>query len=184
MIRVAVWLAILTIASDFLKAQVTSTPDKTASCRQFAQAFYDWYVPLTQRRMNGPASDVALRRKADMFDPDLVRALKLDSEAQARAKSDLVGIDFDPFVGSQDPADHYIVRAVKWQGDKCSAEVWGASPPGAATQPDKPDVVAEVKHQYGHWQFFNFRYPELNTDLTSVLAQLRTQRQRNVRNRK
>jgi hypothetical protein len=177
-IRLGICFAILTIAPGFSNAQVASTQDESASCRRFAQAFYDWYVPFTQRQSNGSASDIALRRKADIFEPELLRALKLDSEAQARAKGDLVGIDFDPFVGSQDPAARYEVRSVKWQGNKCSAEVWGAPPPGIASQPGKPDAVAEVKQHDGRWQFSNFRYPELNTDLSSVLAQLRAERQK------
>src|SRR5579872_7505605 len=101
MIRLGAWFAILAIAPGFSTAQVTSTPDQSASCRRFAQAFYDWYVPLLQKQSNGPTSDIALRRKAEMFGPNLLRALKLDSAAQARAKGELVGIDFDPFVGGQ-----------------------------------------------------------------------------------
>ena len=57
--------------------------------------------------MDGRTADIAVQRKAGLFNPDLVRALKIDSEAQSRAKGELVGIDFDPFVGSQDPADRY-----------------------------------------------------------------------------
>ena len=184
MIRLGTWCAILAAAPCFAFAQVASTPDQSASCRRFARAFYNWYVPLIAKPSNGPASDIALRRKAEVFEPALLQELKLDSEARARAKGELVGIDFDPFVGGQDPADRYEVRAVRWQNNQCSAEVWSVSTPGTAAPTGKPDVVAEILQHDGHWQFSNFRYPELNTDLATVLAQLRAERRRNVQERK
>ena len=53
-----------------------------------------------------------------MFNPALLQALKLDSEAAARAKGEIVGIDFDPFVGGQDADDHYEARRVTWEGTR------------------------------------------------------------------
>jgi hypothetical protein len=173
-----IWCVVLATASRYAVAQVSTNPEETSSCRQFAQAFYDWYVPFTQKRMNGPASDIALKRKADMFSQELLRALKIDSGAQARAKGELVGIDFDPFVGSQDPAGHYEVRRVTWRGDRCSVEVWPASPTDTAAKSEKPDVVAELVQEKGHWQFLNFHYPDLKADLIGVLAQLREDRRK------
>lgn len=152
-------------------------PQDRSSCRRFVQQFYDWYVPLAQATMNGPASDSALQHKAEVFNPDLLRALKVDSEASAHAKGEIVGIDFDPFVGSQDPADHYEARRVTWRENKCSVEVWGASPTDTAKS-RKPDVFADVVIDRGHWQFLNFRYPGLNADLVSVLARLREERRK------
>ena len=173
-----IWCVVLATASRYAVAQVSTHPEETSSCRQFAQAFYDWYVPFTQKRMNGPASDIALKRKADMFSQELLRALKIDSGAQARAKGELVGIDFDPFVGSQDPAGHYEARRVTWRGDRCSVEVWPASPTDTAAKSEKPDVVAELVQEKGHWQFLNFHYPDLKADLVSVLARLREDRRK------
>ena len=40
----------------------------------------------------------------------LLQALRVDSEASAHAKDDIVGLDFDPFIGSQDPANRYEAR--------------------------------------------------------------------------
>src|SRR5690349_11376036 len=78
-------------------AQVAPEPQDSSSCRRFVQQYYDWYVPLIQKTRNGPASDVALRRRPEVFNPSLFRALKVDSEASARAKGEIVGLDFDPF---------------------------------------------------------------------------------------
>lgn len=146
--------------------------DEAASCRQFAQSFLDWYVPLTQTAVNGPASDVVLKRKADVLDPDLFKALMEDSEAQARAKGDIVGIDFDPFLGSQDPASRYQARGGTSHGGRCSVEVWDASAAGKTENTGKPNVIAELAGGNGRWRFLNFRYPDLNSDLLGVLAQL------------
>lgn len=115
---------------------------------------------------------VVLQRKPEAFSPDPLRLLKIDSEAPARAKAELVGLDFDPFAGSQDPADHYEARGVSWQGDRCSVEVWGASLTDTAAKSGKPDAVAEVMLVHGHWEFQNFRYYELGSNLMSVPAEL------------
>jgi hypothetical protein len=106
-----------------IAAQIPSAPQNSSSCRQFANEFYAWYVPLTQKTGNGRPWDLALHRKAEMSSPALFQALNLDSEAAARAKGEIVGIDFDPFVGSQDPYDHYEARHVTWVGNRCSVDI-------------------------------------------------------------
>jgi len=111
-----------------------------------------------------------------VLQPKLLQALRADDEAQAKAQGEIVGLDFDPFAGSQDPADHYEARKLTLEGNKCSVEVWRASPRDTAEKSDKPDVVAELEGQNGHWRFANFRYPQLNTDLLKVLASLAKER--------
>jgi hypothetical protein len=165
-----VWIVALATMSIAAMAQDTLHHRDVSSCRHFAQDFYRWYVPLTQKRLNYPASDIAIQRKAIVFDPALLRALKVDSEAQQRYEGEIAGIDFDPFVGGQDPADHYDVRKIEFKGDRCFVEVWRNSSNDNSWKPDKPDVIAELSKQTGHWQFKNFRYPDVNSDLISVLA--------------
>jgi hypothetical protein len=125
-------------------AQVASGTADSSSCRGFVQQFYDWYVPFAQTTIKGRASDLALRHKAEVFSPALLGALKVDSDASARAKGEIVGIDFDPFVGGQDPADHYGARRVTRRDNKCSAEIWRASPTDTVAKSGKPDVIADV----------------------------------------
>jgi hypothetical protein len=170
-----IWLAIILIFSVRAIAQTPVQKPETAACRKFTQEFYDWYVPFTKKRMQQPASNVALQRKPEVFSPALLKALKADAEASARVKDDIVGLDFDPFLSSQDPSSRYEARGVTWQGEKCSVEVWSASP---ATKSKKPDAVADVMFVRGHWEFQNFRYPELGTDLVAVLAQLEKDRRK------
>jgi len=151
-----------------------------SSCRRFVQQFYDWYAPFFQEPFQAPAigrvSDLAIKRKAALFNPDLVRALKADSEAQAHSR-DLVSLDSDPFAGP-DPTDHYEATRVTWQANRCLVEVWRASPRDTAAKSGKPEVVAEVALVRGHWEFQNFRYPDVGSDLVSELAELREQRRR------
>jgi hypothetical protein len=170
--------AMIAALSGQATAQESARSTERSSCQKFAQEFYRWYVPLIQMA-HGPGWAVALQRKAEVFSPDLLRDLRIDSEAQARAKGELVGIDFDPFLGSQDPADHYEARRVRWQGNRCLAEIWRASPRDTAARLGKPDVVAELALVRGHWEFRNFRYPVVGGDLVSVLAELREERRKN-----
>jgi hypothetical protein len=105
-------------------------------------------------------------------------ALRIDSEAQARAKGELVGLDFDPFLGSQDPADRYEARHATVNGGTCSVGVWRASPTDTAAKMDKPEAVAELRQQNGRWQFVNFRYSVGGPDLLHLLANLRDERRK------
>jgi hypothetical protein len=167
--RLLIPCAILVIATGCANTHIDATSDETESCRRFVQAFYDWYVPLTKAQTNGTPWGLAVGSKPDLFHPDLIRALKADADKKVQAKGELVGLDFDPFEASQDPADHYEARKVTLQGNKCLVEIWGS--PADTANTGKPDAVAELLRENGHWQFLNFRYPVSNTDLLSVLAQ-------------
>lgn len=169
--------AILLISTSCENTQVRTGADESASCRQFAQSFYDWYAPLTQPETKEPASDAVLRRKPDVLSQVLFKALKADSDAQAQAQ-EIVGIDFDPFVGGQDPAGHYEARRVQWNGNRCSVEVWRGSATEAAEKTGKPDVIAELAQENGRCRFLNFRYPDAGPDLLTMLANLREERRR------
>jgi hypothetical protein len=173
-------VSIVTLATISIPAMAQETlhPEDVSSCRHFAQDFYDWYVPLTQKSLKYPASDLAIQRKAVVFDPALLRALRADSAAQRRFKGEIAGIDFDPFVGGQDPADHYDLRKIGLKGDRCFVEVWRNSSKDGSWKPDKPDATAELSKQTGHWQFMNFHYPdgERDDDLISALAWWREER--------
>lgn len=174
-VRFALSCAAFAIASSTVVAQPSAGTDQD-SCRRFAQAFYDWYGPLTLKRLKGPASDIALQQKPDAFAPELLRALKTDSEAQARASGDIVGLDFDPFVGGQDPADRYEARRVTLQGDTCSVEIWPVWRRGTSTKSAKPDAVAQLIRARASWRFTNFVYPDVNANLKDVLSQLAQER--------
>jgi len=153
-------------------AQTSSEP-VLDSCQTFAQQFYDRYVPLTQKQLKTPAWNLALRRKPAVFSTQLFQALSADSAAQSKARGTIVGIDFDPFLGTQDPADRYQTRTPQWESGRCSVEVWPDSRTDAAEKSDKPTVVVELSRESQSWRFLNFLYPPVKTDLLKVLQQLK-----------
>lgn len=158
--------------------------NEDSSCRRFTQEFYDWYAPLVQD-ISPNAVSVAQRkireREPEVLSLGLLRALPADNEAQELAKGELVGLDFDPIVGSQDPADHYEARKLHLEGNRCSVEVWRASPNDTAEKSDKPDVVAVLAQESGRWRFVNFKYPQLNSDLLGELAKLAKERSKSAK---
>ncbi len=170
------WLLALASLASGTAAQDKAQVSPEVSCRRFAREFYSWYVPVTQKRLHQPAFVIALERRTSAFAPSLLRALEADWKAEQSAQGDIVGIDFDPFVNSQDPADRYELRNIKLAGDKCSVEVWSNLPHRSSDKSATPDVIAELSRPTGRWQFENFRYPEFNTDLLTLLASLRKER--------
>jgi hypothetical protein len=144
----------------------------------FVQGFYDWYVPVALRDNPVPASDIALKQRPAVFSPVLFRALKEDSEAQAKAQGYIVGIDFDPFLASQDPCDRYEVGTVAAQKVGYSVKIYGVC---SGKRNEKPDVVAEVARQDGSWAFTNFIYPAIHRDLLGILRTLREERRKSSR---
>jgi hypothetical protein len=158
-------------------AQPAAQQSDSTSCRQFVQEFYDWYVPYTHRDdLKGPADYIPVQRRADLFSRDLLQALKTDLKAQAKAKGEVVGLDFDPFVNSQDPADRYELRTAERHGGKCSVEVWAVQQANME-KVVSPSVIVELAFEKTFWRFSNFHYPDSKTDLKKVLELLRLGRQ-------
>ncbi|HET7841720.1 MAG TPA: hypothetical protein VFM21_08945 [Terriglobia bacterium] len=178
-LRAAVYLNLVLLAASartFGQATLSSEPAK--SCREVAQDFYDWYVPIVLKEQESDASDVALRDKPSVFSPELIRALNEDSQAQQKADGDLVGLDFDPFLNTQDPAQHYVLRDVSAKGDKCLVDVHSID--SGRTSP-KPNVVAELARKDGKWRFVNFHYGKsqwsADENLIDTLKKLREDRE-------
>lgn len=124
-------------------------------CRSFVQGFYDWYVPKALRDTDVPASDLAIRIKSSSFSSELLRALREDSQAQAKARGEIVGLDFDPFLNTQDPGKRYAVGNITPKGDRYWVEVFRMS---AGRKGAKPEVVPEVMLKDGRCIFVNFHY--------------------------
>jgi hypothetical protein len=170
-------LLLLSIQSIQLALTGCGTPQTKAPtadgalCLRMTQDFYDWYLPLTHKEMKEMPWGLAVRTKTDLFSPALVSALKADSDAKEHSSGDQVGIDFDPFLASQDPADHYQARNVTCQANRCLVEIWSGSSAPTADKTSKPDVIVELVQEGGTCRFLNFRYPSENSDLLTILAQ-------------
>jgi hypothetical protein len=153
-----------------LQANVKSSQEaQTESLRGFVQEFYDWYVPKALSDNSGPAWIIALKTKRHWFSSALASNLREDADAQAKAEGEIVGLDFDPFLNSQDPGNHYEVGKITQKGQKYLVDIYIVS---SGKRREKPAVIAEVAQQNGQWLFVNFHYPD-NRDLLGVLKLLR-----------
>jgi hypothetical protein len=165
-------------------AQGIHTNDMQRSCKVFVQEFYDWYVPKAvadrpSADESGNPWDLALKYRRPAFSPVLYRALKEDSDAQAKVEGYSVGIDFDPFLYTQNPEKRYVIGKATIAGTKCRVEVHGVK---SGTANEVPTPVAELSFSNGHWLFTNFHYGknELSEDedLLSTLRMLKRDRQK------
>jgi len=144
-----------------------------AASRDFVQKFYDAYVPQAHAERTTPASQFAIDSLSASFGGDLLAALKEDAAAQAKSTDEVVGLDFDPFLNSQDPAERYEVGSATQAGTKYLVDVYAVT--SGKRSPD-PAVIAELVYENGHWLFTNFRYPG-NDDLLTVLRTLKADRE-------
>lgn len=156
-----------------LITQATANQNDIDSARLFVQGFYDWYVPLAKKENREPSSDIAIRTKGTLFSTELRLALREDAAAEAKANGYVVGLDFDPFLYSQDPSDRYDVGKISRKDDRYWVEVYGTRYGEKSAQ---PDVIAELVHKDSKWMFVNFHYPESSEDLMQILKSLRDSR--------
>ena len=143
-----------------------------AAASKFVQQFYNWYTPLALKESKTPSSDVAISKRGAAFDPALLRALKEDAEAQRKVSDDIVGLDFDPFLDSQDPDDKYTVGDVTESAGVFLVSVYGSR---KGKREAKASVVAELKPAKDSFVFTNFRYGA-DGDLLAILKQLADER--------
>ncbi|HLW83486.1 MAG TPA: hypothetical protein VKS20_15720 [Candidatus Acidoferrales bacterium] len=153
-----------------LLSQSKASVELQKSAQVFVQGFYDWYMPIAQKNNSRPAFNVVLENKPHLLSPGLFRALEKDSEAATKS-SDLVGLDFDPFLNSQDPGDppdHYAVGKVVRKRDSYSVEVFAVH---SGEKGKSPVVLPEIERRNKRWVFANFYYPR-SGDLLSTLRLL------------
>ena len=149
------------------------------SINSFVQSFYDWYVPKALSDSSVPTPDLALKQRSSVFGPHLAAALREDYAAQPAYPGEIVGLDFDPFLNTQDPCEHYEVGTISHRGHTYSVEVHAIC---AGKKSTVPDVVAELLLDGTGWEFINFRYPNLikqypnSVNLLSILKILREER--------
>ncbi|MCC2671566.1 MAG: hypothetical protein K0Q72_4037 [Armatimonadetes bacterium] len=132
-----------------------------ASCRQAVQAF---------------------RNRPRDFSATLRQGLAEDLAAAKKSPDEIVSLDFEPFVNSQDPASRYVARKVTRSGQSYRVAVH-AVVDGKVSE--TPDVVPELVIWRGHWTFVNFHYPgsegEAGTNLLKLLRELRDARRKPAR---
>ena len=151
------------IADSTLGAPAADSEARSAVL--FAQAFYDWYA------RHGDEYEVAVRDSPSFFAPTLLEAMRTDIAAQARSPGEIVGLDWDPFLATQDPCDPYRVGRATRRGDTILLAVKGMC---TDMQPRaRPSVIAELGRSKGRWVFLDFRHVGDAGSLLQDLAALR-----------
>ena len=126
---------------------LSQEPRRDDPARSFVQTFYGWYAPMAAKATRGPAFALAIQRKPACFSPQLLQALADDAAAQAKVSDDVVGLDFDPFLYSQDPSKGFVLGPVVL-GPGVSKEEGFQVPffrSTASRKRGKPDLVAVVQ---------------------------------------
>ncbi|HTS12582.1 MAG TPA: hypothetical protein VMH00_10725 [Candidatus Limnocylindrales bacterium] len=158
--EIAPLLCLFLLVAWSLSAQ-TASKVNNKPCLTFAQDFYNWYVANVFENFKATNPEMpwreAMKYKGDPFSTELSRAL-IESEAEAKAEGDPV-LDFDPILGTQDPADRYVVRSVSKKNGHCWAQVYGVWSRDASGPGKQPQVIAELALTDGRWVFVNFHYP-------------------------
>lgn len=145
-------------------APVAAVSD-SAAVAAAVQSFYDRYLVVSSG-VGVPWLTIAREQPAPI-DPALVQVLRADSAARA-SSDEMVGLDFDPFLNSQDPCPKYEVGAVTKSADGYSVGVHAVCD---GKRNADPDVAVEVRRAGDGWQLVNFRYPAMNSDLLAILAE-------------
>jgi len=145
-----------------------ATDSAARSAAQFTQGFYDWY------RARGDVFEAAVHDSPAALEPGLLQAIREDLEAQSRSPDEVVGLDWDPFLNTQEPCDPYRVQGTTRRGDTVLVSVKGTC---ADREPQvSPDVVAELGRLGGRWVFLDFRHGADAGSLRQDLARLRAER--------
>lgn len=156
-------------------AYADETKDK--SCQAYAQAFYDWYVKISQNVRGETPTSAVFKNKKFEFSKELQSQLKEDEAVARLFPGEIVGLDFDPFLNSQDLPEKFTAGKVNVAGAKYHVDMFGTL---EGKKSKKPDVIPELISENGHWVFVNFLYPgatdPTNRDLLSVLKQLKKDR--------
>lgn len=78
--------------------------------------------------------------------------LVVDDEAQSKS-NEIVGLDFDPILNTQDPSSKFIVRSTSVKSGRCKAAVIGVN-----QGVEDEHVMPELVYSNGRWVFVNFYY--------------------------
>jgi hypothetical protein len=180
-VRAIYWAALLSFGGLLLGQNQRPKISRAESCRKFVQEFYDWYVPkaaaFPDRCDKNPprSSDLALKERRSFFSAALYHRLLEDSRAQDKA-DELVSLDFDPFLNTQDPGDPpgdpYRAFQVDQRSGNCFVKVYRTT---SGKKEETPTVVPELFYQRDHWVFVNFHFPD-GANLLGSLEELRKER--------
>lgn len=154
----------LAIVACSLMAQTKGPHYVGNSPNDFVEGFYLWYVPHNMSGDSIAERSKHLRLIRSELSPQLAKLLEEDFEAQAKCR-DLIGLDFDPFLYTQEPAQHYKVGRTVQTKTGYRAYIYRLE---YGQRADMADVIAEFTQRDGHWYFVNFYYPGGSDLLTQL----------------
>jgi hypothetical protein len=138
------------------------------SASKFTEAFYAWYAAREYRLQS------AVRARPDVFGSELLQALRLDLAAAAKHPGEIVGLDWEPFSGSQDPCGPFRATRVSRRADTVLVAMRGMCADAAPRF--APDAVPELLRVGGQWRVVNIRHGGDSGTLLEDLARLRRER--------
>lgn len=166
------------------------------SCRVFVQKFYDWQISqmvggfcshslkgtsATQQAIDIEEEECRVAsayRNAEKLDLKQVLSPRLqhylDRLEAVQAKEQDAGLDFDPFLNTQDPSPKFVVDSVRINRNRCDAIVHGYD-----QGEQREEVMPELSKASGHWIIENFHYaidqndrrPTANDDLIHMIRE-------------
>ncbi len=147
---------------------------ESAACSKFVGEFYIWYLAHGK---NADPLRAALKSKKANFSGELVKALNEDYKAAAKSPGEIVGLDFDPVLNSQDPWEKYVPGKVAKKGNHYLVEVFGVN---NGKRSPEADVIPKLQKVGSKWVFTNFLYKHAGKtdDLLSILKQLKAERKK------
>ncbi|MES2426843.1 MAG: hypothetical protein V4560_07695 [Bacteroidota bacterium] len=161
-----------------LNVRAQSSPNDKTIVKAFVQKFYDWYVPLYNAEKVSYVG--AINKEPAYFDFKLIHVIIRDYKEQPDGAGEILGLDFDPFLGAQDTGWDYQAGNVNQTGKKFLVDIHGASTGKSKKEilAAKVHLIAEVQKTEGQWKFTNFIYPDTKypIDLLTLLTNLRKDR--------
>ena len=139
--------------------------DTAVDAHEFVQKFYNWYVPFSAHSKTLACKEV-LKTHPEYFSKALGPALK--KNITEMEKTGGLGLDFDPFLNSQDPASKYVVGPADGTDEGYAMEVYSVQD---GHKQSEPDVIAVVENQHNSWVLTNFHYPNLGKSLRQLLQE-------------
>ena len=136
-----------------------------SSAVAFVRQFYAAYAPRAIAQGLSATDSIIIQQPA-AFAPELLAALRQDAADRAAAKGEIAGLDFEPFLATQDPCQSYEVGEARRTGGSVGVSVYGVC---QGKRTPQPVVIAEVTPTAETWQLANVRYPD-GGDLLTILG--------------
>ena len=156
-------------------ASAVVTMASEAGARAFVQGFYDWYAGRMLAASKSKSSKGfdfidGIHGRPDSFSLELKRLLDEDYAASRKCPSEVVGLDWDPFLETQDTPGAYVVGQVEKTAQGFRMSIDDRKIPKGERNPVAQADVAFVGR---HWMFVDFveepTDPKLRQGLVAIL---------------